>query len=72
VVSGNTGAAHLATALRRPSVVLFGARHVPTRWGPPPDRPWHRVLWHDPEAGGPAGITAITVPEVLAALQDLD
>ncbi|HEX7292341.1 MAG TPA: glycosyltransferase family 9 protein [Conexibacter sp.] len=47
VVCGDTGVAHLATALRVPSVILFGPTD-PARWGPPPERPWHRVLW----AGG--------------------
>ncbi|MEH1016098.1 glycosyltransferase family 9 protein [Micromonospora sp. CPCC 206060] len=44
VVSGDTGVAHLATAYRTPSVVLFGPV-PPTLWGPPADRPWHRALW---------------------------
>jgi ADP-heptose:LPS heptosyltransferase len=44
VVSADTGIAHLATAYRIPSVVLFGPVR-PDRWGPPPDRPWHRALW---------------------------
>lgn len=35
VVSADTGAAHLATAYRRPSVVLFGPA-PPEEWGPPP------------------------------------
>ncbi|WP_262403390.1 glycosyltransferase family 9 protein [Actinomadura sp. CNU-125] len=44
VVCGDTGVAHLATAYRTPSVVLFGPT-PPDRWGPPPDRPEHTVLW---------------------------
>ncbi len=44
VVCGDTGVAHLATALGTPSVVLFGPTS-PARWGPPADRPQHRVLW---------------------------
>jgi ADP-heptose:LPS heptosyltransferase len=45
VVSGDTGIAHLATAYRTPSVVLFGPV-PPRRWGPPADRPYHRAIWH--------------------------
>jgi ADP-heptose:LPS heptosyltransferase len=43
VLSGDTGVAHLATALRRPSVVLCG----PGEPGlcPPVERAWHHVLW---------------------------
>jgi hypothetical protein len=44
VVAPDTGVAHLATALGRPSVVLFGPT-PPALWGPPPDRTQHRVLW---------------------------
>ncbi|PZG15520.1 glycosyl transferase, partial [Micromonospora craterilacus] len=44
VVSGDTGVAHLATGYRTASVVLFGPV-PPTRWGPPPERRRHRVLW---------------------------
>lgn len=43
VVCGDTGVAHLATAYRRPSVVLFGPT-PPSTWGPPA-RAFHRVLW---------------------------
>ncbi|GAA4284443.1 glycosyltransferase family 9 protein [Brevibacterium daeguense] len=41
VVSADTGAAHLASAFGRPSVVLFGPAE-PLHWGPPPGP--HRVL----------------------------
>ncbi|WP_242900713.1 glycosyltransferase family 9 protein [Actinomadura terrae] len=44
VICGDTGVAHLATAYRTPSVLLFGPTS-PSRWGPPPDRAEHRVLW---------------------------
>jgi ADP-heptose:LPS heptosyltransferase len=50
VVSGDTGTAHLATAYRRPSVVLFGPVS-PALWGPPP-RPQHVVVWHGEVHGG--------------------
>lgn len=75
VVSCDTGVAHLATALRRPSVVLFGPT-PPALWGPPPDRPWHRALWAgtagDPHADEPdPGLLRIQVEDVVAALADL-
>ncbi|MFD0658966.1 glycosyltransferase family 9 protein [Thermocatellispora tengchongensis] len=44
LICGDTGVAHLATALRTPSVVLFGPVS-PAQWGPPPDRREHIVLW---------------------------
>jgi ADP-heptose:LPS heptosyltransferase len=75
VVSGDTGMAHLATAYRRPSVVLFGPVS-PALWGPPP-RPRHVVLWHGNGTGDPWGteldpaLGRITVDEVTAALDDL-
>jgi len=75
VVSGDTGIAHLASAYRRPSVVLFGPVS-PQLWGPPP-RPQHVVLWHGDGTGDPWGtsldpaLAEITVDEVLAALDDL-
>ncbi|HEX5595992.1 MAG TPA: glycosyltransferase family 9 protein [Micromonosporaceae bacterium] len=46
LVAADTGIGHLATAYGTPSVLLFGPVS-PRRWGPPPDRPWHRVLWHE-------------------------
>jgi len=84
VVCGDTGVTHLATAYRRPSVVLFGPVS-PALWGPPartgPDGgALHRVLWHGSVRGGsgdPWGtdldpaLARITVEEVLAALHDL-
>ncbi|MGK5533576.1 glycosyltransferase family 9 protein [Streptomyces sp. URMC 129] len=77
VLVGDTGIAHLATALGTPSVVLFGPVS-PALWGPP-DSPRHRALWHPgvPHAGDPHGtepderLRAIGVPEVLAALAGL-
>ncbi|MFI8962562.1 glycosyltransferase family 9 protein [Streptomyces sp. NPDC053493] len=44
VVVGDTGLAHLATALGTPSVVLFGPVS-PELWGPPPGGR-HIALWH--------------------------
>jgi ADP-heptose:LPS heptosyltransferase len=76
VVSGDTGVAHLATAYRTRSVVLFGAMS-PHRWGPPAQRWEHRALWHGeladkPGNGGPPpGLLAITVKEVLAATDEV-
>ena len=75
VICGDTGIAHLATAFRTPSVVLFGPVS-PARWGPPPDRPWHRALWAgrrgDPHAAVvDPGLLSIEVPDVLAALDGL-
>lgn len=74
IVCGDTGVAHLATAFRRPSVVLFGPTS-PASWGPPP-RPYHRILWNG-STGDPhgdridPGLQAIGVPRVLAELEAL-
>ncbi|HEY0393025.1 MAG TPA: glycosyltransferase family 9 protein [Candidatus Elarobacter sp.] len=74
VVCGDTGVAHLATAYRRPSVVLFGPI-APAAWGPP-QRPYHRVLWNgttgDPHADRvDPGLLAIPPERVIAALDGL-
>jgi ADP-heptose:LPS heptosyltransferase len=78
VVCGDTGVAHLASAYRRPSVVLFGPVS-PGLWGPP-SRPQHVVLWHGWVHGGsgdPWGtavdpaLAAITVEEVTMAIDAL-
>jgi ADP-heptose:LPS heptosyltransferase len=71
VICGDTGIAHLATAYRRPSVLLFGPTS-PAQWGPP-ERPYHRILWHgttgDPHAVNldPA-LAAIGTRQVIEAL----
>jgi len=75
VVCGDTGVAHLATALQTPSVVLFGPTS-PALWGPPTERPWHRALWTgrtgDPRATTlDEGLSMIGVADVLAALEQL-
>ncbi len=82
VVSGDTGVAHLATALGTPSVVLFGPT-PPRLWGPSIDPELHTVLWHGAEPGHAgrrgdphgtvldAALAAISVDEVLAAVENL-
>jgi ADP-heptose:LPS heptosyltransferase len=74
VVCGDTGVAHLATALGTPSVVLFGPT-PPARWGPPAT-PRHVALWAgrsgDPHGHEPdPGLLAIDVDGVTAALDAL-
>ncbi|RQX18189.1 glycosyl transferase [Micromonospora ureilytica] len=77
VVSGDTGVAHLATGYGTPSVVLFGPV-PPAHWGPPPDRPRHRVLWAG-EADWPSWdgvgshptMAALRLDEVLAAVAEV-
>ena len=77
LVSGDTGIAHLATAYGTASVVLFGPV-PPRRWGPPPDRPQHRAIWHGTRAergdstapGVHPALLKITVDEVLAAADE--
>ena len=80
VVSGDTGVAHLATAYRRPSVVLFGPVS-PALWGPPvragKQGPLHVVIWHGDGRGDPWGtgldpaLARVTVDEVTEALDRL-
>ena len=75
IVCGDTGVAHLATALGVPSVALFGPTS-PAQWGPPADRPWHRALWSgrlgDPHgARTDPGLAELEVADVLDALRDL-
>lgn len=72
VVCGDTGVAHLATALAVPSVLLFGPV-APSVWGPVIDLDLHTVLWEGDGCGDPHGavpdphLLLITVPQVLAA-----
>lgn len=72
VLSGDTGVAHLATAFRTPSVVLFGPT-PPHHWGPPPTGP-HAALWRGKRVGNPWGarpdpaLLALTVDDVIAAV----
>lgn len=71
VVSADTGAAHLASAYARPSVVIFGPA-APENWGPPPGP--HIVLT-DPSvrrgetfaAEPDPALLAVTAEDVLAA-----
>lgn len=75
VVSADTGAAHLAAAYARPSVVLFGPA-PPEQWGPPPGP--HMVLTRpklrrgDVFAAEPdPALLGVGVQDVLAALREL-
>ncbi len=76
LVCGDTGIAHLGTALGTPSVILFGPV-PPTEWGPPPERPQHVALWAgrrgDPHGTSPdPGLLELTVDQVTAALGALE
>ncbi|NKX50028.1 glycosyltransferase family 9 protein, partial [Arthrobacter deserti] len=75
VVSADTGAAHLATAYRRPSVVIFGPAPV-AEWGPP-EGP-HIVLTDESLRVGDTfsalpdpALLAVTAEDVLAAASRL-
>lgn len=75
VVCGDTGVAHLATALGTPSVVLFGPTS-PEEWGPPAGRAQHQALWAgrrgDPHGLRPdPGLLEIEAGDVIRALDDL-
>ncbi|MEU2790881.1 glycosyltransferase family 9 protein [Streptomyces sp. NPDC007100] len=80
VIVGDTGLAHLASALGTPSVVLFGPV-APRLWGPP-RLPRHQVLWHPghPDRARPGDahgeqpdsrLLRITAAEVLTAVARL-
>jgi ADP-heptose:LPS heptosyltransferase len=74
VVCGDTGVAHLATALGTPSVVLFGPV-PPAQWGPPGGGR-HLALWTgrhgDPHADRPdPGLLEVGVRDVERALDQL-
>ncbi|WFE49102.1 glycosyltransferase family 9 protein [Micromonospora sp. WMMD1155] len=78
VVSGDTGVAHLATGYGTASVVLFGPV-PPAHWGPPPDRPRHRVLWVGEGdwprwdgVGSHPTMAALRLDEVLAAVAEVE
>jgi ADP-heptose:LPS heptosyltransferase len=74
LLASDTGVAHLATAYRVPSVVLFGPT-PPEEWGPPARR-IHRALWKgtrgDPHAARPdPGLLQISVDEVVRASEEV-
>lgn len=78
LISADTGVGHLATSYGTPSVLLFGPVS-PRRWGPPPNRPWHRVLWRERladhggrEAALHPALAAIGVDEVLVAAAEAE
>lgn len=76
VVTVDTGAAHLASAYRTPSVVIFGPA-PPEEWGPPVGGP-HLVLTDASKRVGDTfgsapdpALLAVTVDDVLAAVDRL-
>lgn len=76
VVSADTGAAHLASAYARPSVVIFGPAPV-AEWGPPPGP--HIALTDESRRRGETfaadpdpALLAVTVEDVLAAAEKLE
>lgn len=76
IISTDTGIAHLAVALRVPSVTLFGPMPL-SRWGPPPHMSQHRVLWAgtkgEPYALCPDnGLLKISVENVISEIVNLE
>jgi ADP-heptose:LPS heptosyltransferase len=76
LISGDTGAGHLATAFGTPSVLLFGPV-PPHEWGPPAGRGPHQVLWAGPRPPARAGqvdpaLVEISPAQVLDAVDRLD
>lgn len=75
LICGDTGVAHLATAYRTRSVLLFGPTS-PAAWGPTIDPHLHVTVWHgdaeypgDPHAATPdPALLRITEHEVLRAV----
>lgn len=57
VVSNDTGVAHLAAALRLPSVIVFRAAEL-SRWAPL-DRSLHRSVWVPPGASADEGLSEV-------------
>ena len=80
LVCADTGVAHVATAARTPSVLLFGPTS-PARWGPAIDADQHTVLWPHRARSGAVGdphgsdvdpvLAAIAVDDVLSAADPL-
>jgi ADP-heptose:LPS heptosyltransferase len=75
VISADTGAAHLASAYGRPSVVIFGPAPV-AEWGPPPGP--HIVLTNESLRVGDTfsdqpdpALLAVSVQDVLSAVSRL-